>query len=409
MGPLNKLRVLDFSKLLPGPLGTMMLADLGAEVVKVEWPAKIDMVRQIPPFDKKVSSAQSHLNRSKKSITLDLKHPKARDVVYELVKDFDIVVEQFRPGVMEHLGLSYEVLSKINPKLIYCSITGYGQTGPYRDRAGHDINYLALSGLSSYSGNKTTGPGLSGTQVADIAGGSHQAVIGILAAVIARQESGEGQHIDVSIADGALALNGLVGAGHSVCGKNEGPETHPLNGGTFYDYYQCADERYLAIGALEPKFVQQLIAGLQAPQLVPLAMDQSPQSQVKFKAGIAEIVKGQDMAHWVKVFSQLDACVEPVLNRDEVVEHPQFKERQMYVEVPREDGSMQMQIANPLKFSKSSVEYKHTGRSELGADNEEILGPLGFASDTMCGDKKAVVGIREKAVKREAASDMTSA
>ena len=185
-GPLQGLKVLDFTTLLPGPFGTRIFADLGADVLRVESPTRVDLARNLPPFDEGVSTSHGFLNRSKKSIGLDLKSPDAVSIVKKLVGEYDILVEQFRPGVMERLGLSYDALSQENPKLIYCSITGYGQSGPYRDRAGHDINYLALSGVSSYSGRKTQGPAPFGVQVADVAGGSLHSVLSILAAVYYR-------------------------------------------------------------------------------------------------------------------------------------------------------------------------------------------------------------------------------
>src|SRR5690554_234873 len=168
-GPLSSLKVLDFSTLLPGPFGTMVLADLGAEVLRVESPTRPDMVRMLPPMDQGISAVHGYLNRSKRSLALDLKRQEAVQVVHRLVQDYDIVVEQFRPGVMERLGVGYEALRAVNPRLIYCSITGYGQDGPYRDRAGHDLNYLAIAGVTSYNGRQGSGPAPMALQAADIA------------------------------------------------------------------------------------------------------------------------------------------------------------------------------------------------------------------------------------------------
>ena len=208
-GPLTSLKVLDFSTLLPGPYASMMLADMGAEILRVESPSRLDLVRFLPPMDGDTSASHAFLNRGKRSLALDLKKEGAVDIIKALIKEYDVVLEQFRPGVMDRLGLGYAVLSELNPSLIYCSITGYGQTGPYKSRAGHDINYLALSGVSSYSGRKGERPPPLGVQVADVAGGSHHAVMGILAAVINRQQTGKGQFVDVSMTDAAFAMNGL--------------------------------------------------------------------------------------------------------------------------------------------------------------------------------------------------------
>ena len=197
MSALKNLKVLDFSTLLPGPFATMMLADMGANVLRVESPTRPDMSRQLPPFLGEVSSKHAALNRNKRAITLDLKNQHAVALVEALVTEYDILVEQFRPGVMARLGLGYGRLKEINPRLIYCAITGYGQTGPYRDRAGHDNNYLSVSGVNGYSGRERERPPLMGTQVADIACGSLHGVVGVLAAVNHRHLTGEGQFVDI--------------------------------------------------------------------------------------------------------------------------------------------------------------------------------------------------------------------
>ena len=201
--PLKGIKILDFSTLLPGPYATQLLADMGAEVLRIESPTRPDLVKFMPPMlgkgKGKVSAVHACLNRNKQCMAIDLKSAEAEEIVHKLVKEYDIVIEQFRPGVMKRLGLDYESLKKAQPKLIYCSITGYGQTGPLKNKAGHDINYLALSGLASYSGRKETGPVLSGTQIADIAGGSHHAVMAIQAAIIQRSVNETGQYLDVSM------------------------------------------------------------------------------------------------------------------------------------------------------------------------------------------------------------------
>ena len=220
MGILSGLKVLDFSTLLPGPFATMMLADMGAEVLKIEAPNREDFLKYEGPMDGEVSATFAHLNRSKRSLALDLKRPESKEIVYRLLKEYDIVVEQFRPGVMDKLGIGYEKLKEINPAIIFCSITGYGQTGPLRNQAGHDINYLSLAGVSSYSFRKGQVPVPAGVQVADLAGGSMPAIIGILAAVYHRQKTGEGQHIDISLMDVSFSLNAMYGPSFLVGGMN---------------------------------------------------------------------------------------------------------------------------------------------------------------------------------------------
>ncbi|MBW7472485.1 CaiB/BaiF CoA transferase family protein [Marinobacter sp. F4218] len=353
-GPLTSLKVLDFSTLLPGPYATMMLADMGAEVLRIEAPDRVDLTKVMPPFDGKISTAFSYLTRGKETLQLNLKQTEAVEKVKELVRDYDIVVEQFRPGVMDRLGIGYDTLKAINPQLIYCAITGYGQTGPYRNRAGHDINYLSLAGVSSHCGRADSGPPPMGIQVADVAGGSHHAVMGILAAVIERQQTGEGQFVDISMTDAAFALNAMSGAACLAGGQEQAPETALLNGGSFYDYYRTRDNRWLSIGSLEPQFSARLCETLVLSEMKSLALSQNPEHQQTLKAALKEKVSEKTLAEWQEIFADQDACVEPVLTISEAAEHPQLKARGMVIEVDRGDGTQQRQLGFPIKFEKAS-------------------------------------------------------
>ena len=366
-GPLASLKVLDFSTLLPGPYATMMLADMGADVLRIEAPGRLDLTRVMPPHDGGTSTAHAYLNRGKRSWGVDLKKPESIEQVKALVADYDIVVEQFRPGVMDRLGLGYEALRAINPRLIYCAITGYGQTGPYKDRAGHDINYLALAGVSSHCGRKAFGPPPLGIQVADVAGGSHHAVMGILAAVIHRQQTGQGQFVDISMTDAAFALNAMSGAAALAGNQPQQPEGGMLNGGTFYDYYQTADGRWLSIGSLEPQFMERLCQTLGITELKGLGLSPKAEHQQQLRSAIKDVIATKPLAEWQGIFADQDACVEPVLTIEEAAEHPQLKARQMVIEVPREDGTAQRQLGHPIKFSETSCESRYVGRV-LGAD-----------------------------------------
>ena len=347
---LNSLKVLDFSTLLPGPFATMVLADLGAEVLTIQAPDRVDLVRTMPPFDGDLATGYSLLNRGKKSLVLNLKDPSAQALVKTLVADYDIVVEQFRPGVMDRLGLDYETLRAINPGLIYCAITGYGQTGPYRNRAGHDINYLSLSGIASHCGRKAGGPPPMGIQIADIAGGSHHAVVGILAAVIQRQQTGQGVFIDISMTDAAFALNAMAGAAAIAGGTDQGPEQTLLNGGSFYDYYQTSDNRWLSIGSLEPQFSKRLLDTLELPELAALAQSSKAEDQHFLKEALKAKISEHTLAHWQALFQTQDACVEPVLSIAEAANHPQIMARGLVRDVDRGDGVMQKQIGSPIRF-----------------------------------------------------------
>lgn len=371
-GPLASLKVLDFSTLLPGPFASLMLADMGAEVLRIESPTRMDLLRVLPPHDRGTSASHAYLNRNKRSLALDLKQAEALEIVRTLVKEYDIVLEQFRPGVMERLGLGYEALKAINPGLIYVSITGYGQTGPYKDRAGHDINYLALAGVASYTGREDSGPVPLGVQLADVGGGSLHAVVGLLAAVIARQHSGVGQYLDVSMTDCSFSLNAMAGAGYLASGVEPARESHVLNGGSFYDYYRSRDGRWMSVGSLEPAFMQQLCEALGRPELAALGLSPT------LKAALQVEFEKRSFDELCELFAGVDACVEPVLSLSEAVEHPQIKARQLVSQVPRGDGSSQTQLACPLKFSEGLPAPRHIGVA-VGAHTDEVLAELGFS------------------------------
>ncbi|WP_339539431.1 CaiB/BaiF CoA transferase family protein [Pseudomonas sp. RA_5y_Pfl1_P24] len=378
-GPLASLKVLDFSTLLPGPFASLLLADMGAEVLRIESPTRLDLLRVLPPHDQGVSASHAYLNRNKRSLALDLKQPEALEVVRALVKAYDIVLEQFRPGVMERLGLGYEALKAINPKLIYVSITGYGQTGPYKDRAGHDINYLALAGVASYTGRADSGPLPLGVQLADVGGGSLHAVVGLLAAVIARQQSGVGQYLDVSMTDCSFSLNAMAGAGYLACGVEPEWESHVLNGGSFYDYYRSRDGRWMSVGSLEPGFMQQLCETLGRPELAAQGFLPKPEQQKDLKQALKVEFEKRSFEELCELFAGVDACVEPVLSLSEAVEHPQLKARELITQVPRGDGSTQAQLACPLKFSEGVPVPRHIGVA-VGAHSDEVLAELGFSA-----------------------------
>jgi len=349
--PLLGLKILDFSTLLPGPYASLMLADMGAEVLRVESPTRPDLVKSLPPLVDQYSAAHHYLNRGKQSIVLDLKQPESIEKVHQLIQQYDIIIEQFRPGVMQRLGLDYETLKAINPRLIYCSISSYGQTGPYRERAGHDMNFLAITGVASYTGRAGAGPLPLGIQVADIAGGSHHAIMGILAAQIQRQREGIGQHIDISMTDAALALNGMAGAGALASKEDPGCEQDWLNGGSFYDYYETQDQRYLAVGGLEPIFIQRLAEQLQEPQLLELVDLHNLAKQHQLKQLLKQRIKEKSFDEWRAIFAQVDCCVEPVLTLNEAKNHPQIQARRMIIQHTTETGVSVDQIACPIKFS----------------------------------------------------------
>jgi alpha-methylacyl-CoA racemase len=376
-GPLQGLKILDFTTLLPGPYATMMLSDLGAEVLRIVSGSRPDLTTFLPPFIEgtNLSATSAYLGRGKRSMTLNLKDSRAVSIVHELIKTYDIVIEQFRPGVMSKFGLDYSQLKDLNPALIYCSLTGYGQTGPLTGRAGHDINYLARSGLMSYSGRKEIGPVLTGMQIADIASGSYNSIIGLLSAVIYRQTTGQGQHIDISMTDGMMAFNAMVGAAFLSDGQEPGREGHLLNGGSLYDFYETQDRQYLSFGGLEPQFFSAFCQAIGRPDLI--SGNVLPPNVHQVKQEVREIIKTKTRDEWMVCFQQWDACVEPVFTLAEALNDSLAKERAMVVEVALPEGGTVKQLANPIKFSETPPHYDQVGLP-IGTHTKEVLRDLGY-------------------------------
>lgn len=383
MGSLNGLKILDFSTLLPGPFATLMLADLGAEVLKISSKAKPDIVLDYPPFIEgtNLSANQAWLGRNKKTMFLNLKKRESIDVVKKLIMEYDIVVEQFRPGVMERLGLGYETLQEINPRLIYCSLTGYGQNGPLKSNAGHDINYLARSGNMSCAGRKETGPVLTNMQIADLAVGSLHSVIGILAAVHHRTNTGKGQFVDVAMYDGLLPFHAMDGTAFLATGKQPQREGERLNGGCLYDFYETKDARYLSVGCLEPQFFREFCLCINRPQYIEGTV--WPENIKLVKEDIKAIIKGKTMEEWLEIFKDKEVCVEPVLSLEEALlkdEHTKARKMVVDVALPLSEGKTIKQLGTAIKLSECPVEYKHGGYP-LGYHTELILKSLGYTKE----------------------------
>jgi crotonobetainyl-CoA:carnitine CoA-transferase CaiB-like acyl-CoA transferase len=397
VGALQGLKILDFTTLLPGPFATMNLADLGADVLRVTTSMRSDLVEQMSPFveNSTISTTGAMLGRNKKILTLDLKKDAAIEIVHQLITSggYDIIIEQFRPGVMDRLGLGYEKLSVINPKLIYCSLSGYGQTGAFSSKAGHDINYLSLAGLMDYSGRKETGPVLTGVQIADIIGGTNNAMISILAAVISRMNTGSGQHLDVSMFDGSFALNVMFGSGAAAYGICPERESTLLNGGSAYDFYETKDGGYVSFGGLEPKFWAAFCAKLGHEEWIELTVEAGD----VVKQEIHKIFLTKTRGEWMEFFADTDACIEPVLSVAEAMGSELARDRGLVVDVPvlggvdtsesvQEHAQAQQemtikQIASPFKFSKTPAIYKHAGKPVTAPDNYEILSALGYDAE----------------------------
>jgi crotonobetainyl-CoA:carnitine CoA-transferase CaiB-like acyl-CoA transferase len=374
---LQGLKILDFTTLLPGPFATMNLADMGAEVLRVTTATRHDLLDTLPPLleGESYSVTAAYLGRNKRSVLLNLREVEAVCIVKKLVSEYDILIEQFRPGVMDKLGLGYDALSAVNPRLIYCSLTGYGYGNSMSDRAGHDINYLSLGGVAGYSGRGAEGPSLNGIQIADVASGSANAIIAILAAVVCRAQSGAGQFLDISMTDGAMAFNSVWGANCLYSGESPGRESTLLNGGTMYDYYETRDGRYVSFGGLEPKFWEAFCRALDREEWIPLTVYAT--SEVKDEA--RRIFRSQDLSHWQEVFRNVDACFEPVLTLGEAFLSPLAREREMLVDVPAGEGRALKQPGSPYKFSETPARFDHAGKPPSPGETRTVLRELGYA------------------------------
>ncbi|ATB41076.1 alpha-methylacyl-CoA racemase [Cystobacter fuscus] len=378
--PLSGLKVLDLSRLLPGPYATLVLADLGATVDRVEDPAGGDPLRQMPPLSDSGESALFYgLNRNKRSLTLDLKSPAGRDAFLRLVRGYDVLVESFRPGVMDRLGLGWDALHALHPRLVYCAISGYGQTGPDRLQAGHDLNYVARAGVLGYGGQADGAPAFPGVQVGDIGGGSLFALVGVLAALHERERTGQGRFVDVSMTDGALAFLHMHLAARLFLGDQAPPlrrGADVLNGGfAGYGLYRTADGRYLSVGALEPKFFAGVCEVLGRPEL--LADGYSPgEAGARVKAELTRLFAEHPLAYWMERFTGQDVCVEPVLEGDEVLADAQLRARGLFarsVDTPR--GRTVTHLLTPLRLGDTPLRPPPS----LGQHSREILQEAGLS------------------------------
>jgi alpha-methylacyl-CoA racemase len=328
-GPLDGVRILDLTRLVPGGYATLLLADLGADVIKVEQPGRGDYLRWMPPLVDGEGAASRALNRSKRSLALDLKAEGGPEVLHRLTEGVDCVVESFRPGVLDRLGVGYETLAERNPRLVFCSVTGYGQDGPYRDRAGHDLNYVGHAGMLGAAGDP---PPLPGVQVADFAGGM-AAALGIVAALLEARRTGRGRVVDVGMLDVAVSWMPLLWGWALATGEPPPPGGTMLTGGlACYRVYRARDGRLLTVAAIEPAFWERLCEALGAPELVAMHLG-PPEEQEAVASRLAEIFATRDRDEWLEALADLDACVGPVLDAVEAMEDPQVRHRGLVAEV----------------------------------------------------------------------------
>jgi len=346
---------------------TMVLADMGADVVKVEDPKLGDYLRAFPPAKHGMSGRFLAVNRGKRSIALDLKLPHARDAFLAMVERADVVVESFRPGVLEKLGVDYKTLAARNPKIILCSISGYGQTGPYTHRAGHDLDYIALAGVLAMTGTANGAPELPGVQIADLAGGALWGATAILGALVGRSRHGNGAHLDISMTEGALALLAAE-IGNFDCGARPTRGVETLNGGlACYGVYRTKDDRYLAVGALEPKFWITLNTAIGRPP-VAAELIGSPAVQARVRSELTQIFAQKTAAEWQDVLAPHDCCVEIVTELDELPDHPLHRAREVFFKI----GDV-LQIRTPVGTpAVPAMPPRH------GEHTREVLGEYGF-------------------------------
>ena len=377
---LEGLKVLDLTRLLPGGYCTMLLADMGADVLKLEDPFGGDYVRWFPPKINEESAYFLAVNRNKKSMKLNLKHERGKEIFKELVKHYDVLVEGFRPGVMDKLGLGYEEISRINPRIVYCSISGYGQNGPYSQRAGHDINYIGVAGILGITGFKDRPPVVPGVPMADFGGGGMLAALGIMMALHYRERSGKGQYVDISMMDGVASWMANIAAKHFALNDPQNRGEVDLAGGFIcYDSYETKDGLCLSVGALEPKFWTSFCRLIDREDLIDVQVDATEDG--KLKEEIAKIFKGKTLDEWLALLEGHDTCIEKINTVAEAMEDPQMLHREMVVEIDHPTEGRVKTMGIPIKLSETPGSVDRLPAPAYGMHTSEVLQGLGLSDE----------------------------
>ncbi|HEY3019677.1 MAG TPA: CaiB/BaiF CoA-transferase family protein [Solirubrobacteraceae bacterium] len=381
MTALEGIKVLDLSRLLPGGFCSLLLSDFGADVIKVEDTGMGDYVRWSPPYYEGAEEGANSalflaLNRGKRSIRVNLKAEEGREVLLRLARDADVLLESFRPGVLDRLGVGYERLREVNPRLVYCAITGYGQDGPYRDRSGHDMNYLGLIGLLGLTGDRDGPPVQSAGQIADIGGGALMAAFGILAALRERDRSGEGQLVDVSMADGSLSWLAMVAARYFCEGVTPRRGDPELAGSLVcYRPYECADG-WVTLGALEPKFWRNWCHGVGREDLVDKQFER-PGSEAHRQ--VQEVFRSRTRDEWQAFAGEHDCCLEPVLALDEALDSELVRARGMIAELEQPGAERPVRLLGvPVKLGRTPGDPARGPGPGLGEHTAELLREAGY-------------------------------
>jgi crotonobetainyl-CoA:carnitine CoA-transferase CaiB-like acyl-CoA transferase len=377
-GPLEGVRVLDLSRLLPGGYATLLMADLGADVVKVEEPVRGDYIRWTPPLVDGESTAHRALNRGKRSVVVNLKDPAGTGVLLRLAGSFDVLVESFRPGVLDRLGVGPEAMSNANPRLVYCAISGYGQDGPYRDRVGHDLNYIGFAGMLDLNGLEGGPPVVPAVQVGDMAGGGMAAVIAVLAALLERERTGRGRVVDTAMMDGVVSWLSIHAGAQLQSGEEPQRGRMPLSGAyACYGVYECGDGKWLTVGALEPQFWTALCTALELPGLVHTQFGGADQ-QREMRSKLGRVFATRSRDEWLEVLAPPEACVGPVNTPSEAFADPQVVHRGLVAEV---DGR-RVGPASPFVLDGERFQ-RLTPAPGLGADTDDVLGESGFGTEEL--------------------------
>jgi len=395
-GPLAGVTIIDFTRLLPGPLATMFLADMGADVIKVEDPDRPDYVRDFEPKIGDMSMFYLSLNRSKRSLALNYLSPEGRLVIHELVKQADVLIEQFRPGVMKEMGLGYEELSALNPRLVYVSITGYGQQSSKAMDAGHDLNYIAVAGALGITGMADGAPVIPGFQLADIAGGSYMAMNAVMAALYQREKTGKGDYVDVSMTDAALPFSALQFAYQQGLKKEPDRGKFELTGVLpNYNVYCCSDGKFVALGSLEPKFWNSFCEKVGRKEWSAAFLKKGEELQA-MKKEVEQLFISKTRAEWLDFFKNDDICLTPVNELSELEHDAYLNERNMFVNNEHTAVGKFKTINQPLKFKQSKYD-NNWNAPDLGDDSASILTELKYDENRIAQlNKMGIVKIKTK-------------